>query len=185
MISRRSLLAGIPLMAFAALALVFWVGLSGEPSRLPSALLNKKVPAFALPPIAGSPWSGVASADLAKGQITLINIFASWCGPCRDEHPILLKLSQRTDITVYGINNKDDPVNAIRFLNSLGNPYAAIGADVDGRITIDWGGYGVPETFIVDGNGIIRHKVVGPLSEDIVAKIINHEIEKAKLPLAK
>ena len=112
----------------------------------------------------------------------MVNIWASWCGPCRLEHPILLELSKRTDIRLYGINNKDNADNARRFLGTLGQPYAAIGADTNGRTTIDWGSYGVPETFIVDGKGIIRFKWIGPLSPEIVAGVFASEIEKAKQP---
>ncbi len=117
-----------------------------------------------------------------KGKPVVVNKWASWCGPCRLEHPILMELSKRTDIRLYGINNKDKPENARRFLGTLGQPFAAIGADTNGRTTIDWGSYGVPETFIVDGKGIIRFKWIGPLSAEIMTGVFANEIEKAKLP---
>jgi cytochrome c biogenesis protein CcmG, thiol:disulfide interchange protein DsbE len=177
---RRALLAAIPLVGFAGLAALFWRGLSGDPSRLPSRLIGQQAPDFKLPSIAGLPLPGLQTADLKQGSITLVNIFASWCAPCRDEHPILMELSKRPDIHLVGINNKDKPDNAIRFLNALGNPYQKIGADDDGRVTIDWGGYGVPETFVVDGNGTIRHKIIGPLSPERVTSQLIPEIEKAK-----
>jgi cytochrome c biogenesis protein CcmG, thiol:disulfide interchange protein DsbE len=175
-------LALLPVLLFAGLALVFWKGLQGDPQRLPSTLIGKPVPVFTLPAIEGSETPALASADLAQGRVTLVNIFASWCGPCRDEHPLLIELSKRTDIDLVGINNKDDPENARRFLGALGNPYRSIGADRNGRVTIDWGGYGVPETFVVDGSGRIRHKIIGPISADIIIKQLDPEIEKAKQP---
>ncbi|HLA01506.1 MAG TPA: DsbE family thiol:disulfide interchange protein [Aestuariivirga sp.] len=179
---RRLGLALLPVVIFAGLALVFWKGLFGNPSELPSVLIGKPVPEFVLPAIEGSAIAGLTSADLKSGNVSIVNIWASWCGPCRLEHPILLKLSQRKDIRLYGINNKDKAENARRFLGTLGQPYAAIGADTDGRTTIDWGSYGVPETFIVDGKGIIRFKWIGPLSPEIMAGVFAAEIEKAKLP---
>jgi cytochrome c biogenesis protein CcmG, thiol:disulfide interchange protein DsbE len=185
MIMRRSIITVLPVVAFAALGVLFWKGLSGEPSRLPSPLINRQAPQFSLPPIAGSPWPGLATADLAKGKVTIVNIFASWCQPCRAEHPLLMDLAKRTDIDLVGINNKDTPENAIRFLNTLGNPYAAIGADETGRTTIDWGGYGVPETFIVDGTGLIRHKIIGGITPEILTQVLVPEVEKAKSPATK
>lgn len=179
---RRLGLALLPIIIFAGLALVFWKGLSGNPSDLPSALIGKPIPDFALPAIEGSTIPGLTSADLKSGSVAVVNIWASWCGPCRLEHPILLELSQRKDIRLFGINNKDKAENARRFLGTLGQPYAAIGADTDGRTTIDWGSYGVPETFIVDGEGIIRFKWIGPLSTEIMAGVFASEIEKAKQP---
>lgn len=161
---------------------MFWKGLFGNPSELPSALIGKPVPDFILPAIADSNIPGLASAELKSGKVSVVNIWASWCGPCRLEHPILMELSKRNDIRLVGINNKDKAENARRFLGTLGQPYAAIGADTDGRATIDWGSYGVPETFIIDGKGIIRFKWIGPLSAEIMAKVFTSEIEKAKQP---
>jgi cytochrome c biogenesis protein CcmG, thiol:disulfide interchange protein DsbE len=180
---RRLGLALLPIVIFAGLALVFWKGLSGNPSTLPSALIGKRVPVFVLPAIANSNIPGFTSAELSTGRVSVVNIWASWCGPCRLEHPLLMELSRRTDIRLYGINNKDKPENARRFLGTLGQPFAAIGADSSGRTTIDWGSYGVPETFIVDGKGIIRFKWIGPLSAEIMAGTFTGEIEKAKQPL--
>jgi cytochrome c biogenesis protein CcmG, thiol:disulfide interchange protein DsbE len=181
----RSLLTAIPVLLFAALALLLWRGLSGDPSTLPSTLINKPVPAFSLPPVEGLNVPGLSDADLRKGKVTVVNIWASWCGPCRAEHPLLVQLASRTDLVLVGINNKDDPANAARFLGALGQPFAAVGADTTGRATIDWGGYGVPETFIVDGLGIIRHKHVGPLSEEILAGPFAAALAKAATPLAR
>jgi cytochrome c biogenesis protein CcmG, thiol:disulfide interchange protein DsbE len=180
---RRLGLALVPVCIFAGLALVFWKGLSGNPSELPSVLIGKPVPEFSLPAIAGTDIPGLTAADLRSGQVSLVNIWASWCGPCRVEHPLLMELSKRTDIHLYGINNKDDADNAKRFLGTMGQPFAAIGADKNGRTTIDWGSYGVPETFVVDGRGIIRFKWIGPLSPETISTTLSQEIEKAKQPL--
>ena len=174
-------LALVPLALFTVLAAVFFIGLKGDdPSIVPSALIGQKVPAFELPPIDGMTLPGLASADLARGRVTLVNVFASWCGPCRVEHPVLMELAKRGDIAVVGINYKDEPENARRFLTSLGVPYQAIGADPGGRASIDWGVYGVPETFVVDGTGIIRFKWVGPVSDERALKRLEAAIRDAK-----
>src|SRR5438105_702467 len=161
---RRPWLVLLPIALFIALAVLFYRGLSGNPSEIPSVLIDKPVPEFALDPIEGLAVPGFGSSDLSKGQITLVNVWASWCVPCRNEHPLLIELAKRNDIRVYGINYKDDAENARRFLGSLANPFAAVGADRTGRVAIDWGVYGVPETFIVDGRGIIRFKWIGELT---------------------
>jgi cytochrome c biogenesis protein CcmG, thiol:disulfide interchange protein DsbE len=179
----RRFITLLPVLLFAGLALLFWKGLSGDPSSLPSTLINKPVPAFSLPAVSELNVPGLSDDDLKTGKVTVVNIWASWCGPCREEHPLLLELSKRTDIILVGINNKDDPANAARFLGALGMPFSKVGADTTGRVTIDWGGYGVPETFIVDGKGIIRHKHVGPLTAEIIATTFDAEIKKATQPL--
>jgi cytochrome c biogenesis protein CcmG/thiol:disulfide interchange protein DsbE len=171
----------LPVMAFAALAAIFIVGIrSGDPSRVPSVLIDRPVPEFSLPPLEGAGVPGVGSKDFTKGRVTLVNIWASWCGPCRLEHPILMTLKQREDLDVVGINYKDNPVQALQFLDRLGQPFAAIGVDEKGRAAIDWGVYGVPETFIVDGSGTIRFKWVGPLTEEAVAKELAAAIDRAR-----
>jgi cytochrome c biogenesis protein CcmG, thiol:disulfide interchange protein DsbE len=180
---RRLGVALIPIFIFAGMALVFWKGLYGNPSELPSVLIGKPVPEFSLPAIAGSTVPPFGAADLKSGTVSLVNIWASWCAPCRLEHPLLAELAKRTDIRLYGINNKDEASNALRFLGTMGQPFAGIGADENGRTTIDWGSYGVPETFVVDGKGIIRFKWIGPLSPEIVSGKLSEEIEKAKSPL--
>lgn len=181
--SRRNLFLIIPVVVFAGLALLFYKGLSGDPSALPSVLINKPVPAFTLAAVDQLGVPGLSDAELKNGTVTVVNIWASWCVPCRQEHPVLMELSKRGDIRLVGINNKDEPDNARRFLGALGQPFAAVGSDRDGRVTIDWGGYGVPETFVVDGKGMIRHKHVGPLSMEDIAGPFAAQIEAAKTPL--
>ncbi|MBL8895385.1 MAG: DsbE family thiol:disulfide interchange protein [Rhizobiales bacterium] len=185
---RRSWLPLVPLIAFLGLAAIFWRGLSGNPSEIPSVLVNKPVPEFTLPPVAGlirdgQPVKGLSSQDLKQGQVSIVNVWASWCAPCRQEHPLLMELSQRPDIRLVGINQKDDPENAARFLGTLGEPFAAVGADTTGRVSVDWGVYGVPETFIVDGEGFIRFKWIGALTDTAIRDVLPREIERAKKPL--
>lgn len=178
---RRLVMALLPVVVFAGLAVLFVIGLTrDDPSRVPSVLIGKPVPAFDLPPLAGMTRNGLAvpglkSSDLAHGQTTLVNVWASWCGPCREEHPQLMALAALDGLRVVGINYKDEPENARRFLGALGSPFAAIGVDRSGRTAVDWGVYGVPETFIVDGRGIIRHKFIGPITrsayDDFLARV--------------
>ena len=173
----------LPVIVFAGLALLFWKGLSGTPNQIPSALINKPVPDFVLNPVDGMNLPGFSDEDLKKGKVTVINVWASWCAPCRIEHPLLTELAKRPDITLYGMNYKDEPQNAVEFLNTLGQPFAAVGMDRDGRAGIDFGVYGVPETFIIDGQGMIRYKHIGPLTEESIAGEMAREIENAKTPL--
>ncbi len=167
---RRRLLMLLPLALFAALAGLFLFRLSsGDPSKLPSTLIGRPAPAFALEPLEGllrdgRPVPGLSRADLDAG-VTVVNVWASWCGPCREEHPLLLELAKDRRIRLVGINYKDSPENARRFLGALGNPFAAVGVDPKGRTGIDWGVYGIPETFVVGPGGAILHKHVGPLTE--------------------
>ena len=164
----------LPLIVFASLAGLFWFALhGGDPSRLPSALVGKEVPDFALPPVDGLlekevPVSGFSAADLKTGAPTLVNVFASWCVPCHEEHPVLMELAKQPGIRLYGINYKDDAASARRFLGRFGNPFARVGADASGRVAIDFGVYGVPETYVIGGDGKIAYRHVGPLTEDVV-----------------
>ena len=174
----RRLWVLLPLIGFLALAALFYFRLgAGDPSRIPSALINKPVPAFSLPPIMEGRGEGLANGDLAVG-VHIVNVWAAWCGPCRLEHPILMRLAADKRFDVVGINYKDVAENAQRFLGTLGNPFAKVGADRQGRTAIDWGVYGVPETFVVK-DGIILHKFVGPLSEEGLATDFMPAVEKA------
>lgn len=179
---RMRLVKLIPVFLFIIIAVILWVGLGGDPKRIPSVLVGKPAPEFNLSAIKELNVPGLATADL-KDHVTLVNIWASWCVPCREEQPLLLELAKRTDIRVVGINNKDDPANAREFLATMGNPFAAIGADPAGRTTIDFGTYGVPESFLVDAQGIIRFKVIGGLTAEMVNDELPKQITLAKTPL--
>lgn len=174
----------LPLIIFVGLSAVFLYRLATNTGdAIPSALINKSVPQFSMPPIPelirdGQQVPGLSTADL-KGQVTLVNIFASWCAPCRDEHPLLVELAKDKRFRLVGLNYKDQPENARRFLGALGNPYAAIGSDSAGRTAIDWGVYGVPESFIVSKTGTILYKHVGPLTEEAIKGPIETVIAKA------
>src|SRR5690606_22948784 len=139
---------------------------------VPSALIGRPVPAFSLPPLeglsgpGGAPVPGFSDAELKRGEVTIVNVWASWCAPCRQEHPLLMELAAEPGVRLLGLNYKDNPENARRFLGALGNPFGAVGVDESGRAAIDWGVYGVPETFIVGPDGTIRHKHIGPLTPD-------------------
>jgi cytochrome c biogenesis protein CcmG, thiol:disulfide interchange protein DsbE len=177
----------LPLLFIIALVGVFFYALfSGDPSKLPSALIGKPAPQFDLPPIAGleksgQPGKGFSTADLETGEVTIVNIFASWCGPCIQEHPVLVWLKeQRHDLRLVGINYKDQPEKALQFLERLGDPYDRIGADRNGRVAIDWGVYGVPETYVVDGRGEVVYRYVGPLSEKAVREELLPAVDMAR-----
>ena len=177
-----------PVLIFAGLAAVFMTGLtSGDPSKLPSALINKPAPSIELPALEGltvngSPVPGLSSQNLAQGGLTLVNVWASWCGPCREEHPQLIELAKQKDIHLVGLNYKDQRENALRFLNALGNPYASVGVDRTGRAAVEWGVYGVPETFLISGEGTIVYKYTGPISKTALREEVMPAIEKARQP---
>jgi cytochrome c biogenesis protein CcmG, thiol:disulfide interchange protein DsbE len=181
---RRNVFVLAPLVIFAALAALFFFRLgSGDPSRIPSALIGRPVPDTALPPLAGlerdgKPIPGV-TPELFRGAVTLVNVWASWCVPCHDEVPFLLQLAEDRRIQVVGINYKDVPDNARRFLGRYGNPFVASGADANGRASIDWGVYGVPETFVIGRDGRIAFKLIGPITQDNFEKVLKPELDKA------
>lgn len=160
----------IPLLAFAAVALFFAFGLTRDPSRIPSELIDRPLPTFELPPIAGFE-QGFGSADLT-GDVVLVNIWGSWCVSCHIEHPLLMQLAQNKEIPIYGLNWKDDPQDAADWLERYGNPYTLIGADREGRVIVDLGVTGAPETFIVDRQGRVRYKHVGPITQDAWTDIL-------------
>lgn len=180
----RRMVVLVPLAVFLGLAVLFMVRLrSGDPSILPSALIGQKAPDMKLPPIAGldrdgQPVPGLDPRDFA-GAVTVVNVWASWCVPCHDEAPLLMQLSQDKRVRLVGINYKDDAGNARRFLGRYGNPFAAAGADEAGRAAIQWGVYGVPETFIVGRDGRIAYKLVGPITADNYNSVLLPQIEKA------
>lgn len=176
----RLLIFLLPLAIFLALAGVFLVQLySGrDNSVVPSALLGEPAPETDLPPLEGTGIPGLSSKDFA-GKVTLVNVWGSWCVPCRQEHPLLIELAQDERIVIAGLNYKDRPENALRYLGDLGNPYDVIGVDHSGRAAIDWGVYGVPETFLVGPDGTIRYKHVGPFTPESVTQELMPQIEKA------
>ncbi|MES2750152.1 MAG: DsbE family thiol:disulfide interchange protein [Pseudomonadota bacterium] len=181
---RRSWLMILPLIAFALLAGLFWFRLgAGDPARIPSALIGRPAPQTKLPPLEGLVAKGaqVPGLDPAAfaGQVSVVNVWASWCVPCHDEAPLLLQLAQDKRIRMIGINYKDTQDNARRFLGRYGNPFGAVGADSNGRASIEWGVYGVPETFVVGRDGTIVHKLIGPITPENLSGALKPAIEKA------
>jgi cytochrome c biogenesis protein CcmG/thiol:disulfide interchange protein DsbE len=172
--ARKSKLGWViaPLLIFGALVGLFAFALqTGDPSKLPSALLGKPAPVTQFPPVEGlieadKPVPGFSSAELANGRPSVVNFWASWCVPCADEQPLLVELQQRTGVALYGVNYKDDAVSARRFLGRYGNPFKAVGTDGTGRGAIEWGVYGMPETYVLNGKGQIVFKHVGPISPE-------------------
>ena len=181
---RRRALVLIPLVAFLALAALFMFRLgAGDPARIPSALIGRPAPPTSLPPLPalerdGKAVPGIDSVDF-KGEVTVVNVWASWCVPCREEAPLLMNLAADRRLRVAGINYKDEPDNARRFLGRYGNPFAANGIDRNGRTAIEWGVYGVPETFVVGRDGHIAYKLIGPITPDNLDKALKPAIEKA------
>jgi cytochrome c biogenesis protein CcmG, thiol:disulfide interchange protein DsbE len=183
-VGRRRVLVLAPLAVFALLVLLFLIGLfAGDPSRIPSALIGHPAPQTALPPVAGLDRDGAPVPGLDpssfKGAVTVLNVWASWCVPCHDEAPLLMQLAQDQRLRVVGINYKDEADNARRFLGRYGNPFIAAGADQNGRAAIEWGVYGVPETFIIGRDARIAYKLVGPITPDNFGSVLVPEIEKA------
>jgi cytochrome c biogenesis protein CcmG, thiol:disulfide interchange protein DsbE len=181
---RRPWLMTLPLAGFVALAVMFWYGLhDGDPSRIPSALIGRPAPQTALPALEGLVNDGtqVPGLDPAmfKGKVSVVNVWASWCVPCHDEAPLLTQLRQDKRLQLVGINYKDAPDNARRFLGRYGNPFGIVGVDGNGRAAIEWGVYGVPETFIVGRAGTIVYKLVGPVTPENFDVVLKAEIEKA------
>jgi cytochrome c biogenesis protein CcmG, thiol:disulfide interchange protein DsbE len=178
------LMMALPLIAFAALAALFWFRLgSGDPSRIPSALIGHPAPPTTLPALDGLVRSGTPVAGLDpsvfKGRVSVVNVWASWCVPCHDEAPLLTELGRDSRLQIVGINYKDSPDNARRFLGRYGNPFGIVGVDANGRASIEWGVYGVPETFIVGREGTIVYKLVGPITPDNINTVLRSEIDKA------
>jgi cytochrome c biogenesis protein CcmG/thiol:disulfide interchange protein DsbE len=181
---RVSFLMVLPLILFLGLAALFWFRLgSGDPSKIPSALIGRPAPQTVLPPLEGlasdgKPVPGINPAAFA-GKVSIVNVWASWCVPCHDEAPLLTELGKDKRLQVVGINYKDSAENARRFLGRYGNPFGMVGVDGNGRAAIEWGVYGVPETFIVGREGKIVYKLVGPITPDNLDSVVKAEIEKA------
>ncbi len=176
----RFWIAVIPLVLFAALAGVFLMNIGKDSSVVPSALLDKPAPDFQLPPLPGRD-QGLSRADISKGEVSVLNVFASWCIPCRAEHPLIKRLAREADVPVYGLNYKEkDPQDGVNWLAELGDPYTAVGMDLSGRTGIDFGVYGVPETFIIDGSGQIRYKHVGPVTNEVLEEVLLPKIAELK-----
>jgi cytochrome c biogenesis protein CcmG, thiol:disulfide interchange protein DsbE len=181
---RRSWMVALPLIAFLALAALFWLRLgSGDPSRIPSALIGRPAPQTELPPLPGLVNNGaqVPGLDPAvfKGKVSVVNVWASWCVPCHEEAPLLTELGKDKRLQMVGINYKDAPDNARRFLGRYGNPFGLVGVDGNGRASIEWGVYGVPETFVVGREGTIVYKMVGPVTPANFDNVLRAEIDKA------
>lgn len=182
---RRTFLVALPLIAFIGLALLFFLRLgSGDPSKIPSALIGRPAPQTVLPPLDGLQANGAQVPGLDpstfKGKVSLVNVWASWCVPCHDEAPLLNELAKDKQLQMVGINYKDAPDNARRFLGRYGNPFGSVGVDANGRASIEWGVYGVPETFIVGREGTIVYKLVGPITPDNIKGVLVPELEKAR-----
>lgn len=175
----RYALFALPLIALVALVAIFATSIDRDAGLVRSVLIDKPAPQFTLAPVEGLDVPGFDTAALT-GEPTVVNVFASWCIPCRDEHPLLEALKAETGIRMFGINHSDAPENARAFLAELGNPYDAVGADRDRRVSIDWGVYGVPETFLVDANGVITFKHVGPLTPAAIENELLPAIERAR-----
>src|SRR5256714_7216307 len=180
----RSWPMALPLIAFAALAAMFWFRLyGGDPSKIPSAPIGRPAPQTALPALQGlvrdgTQVPGLDPADF-KGKVSVVNVWASWCVPCHDEAPLLTELGKDKRLQLVGINYKDSPENARRFLGRYGNPFGIVGVDGNGRASIEWGVYGVPETFVVGREGTIVYKLVGPVTPTNFDRVLKSEIEKA------
>jgi cytochrome c biogenesis protein CcmG, thiol:disulfide interchange protein DsbE len=176
--TRRTLLVLVPITAFVLLSLVLAFGLTRNARDIPSVLIGKAVPEFALPPVKGRT-IGLSSADL-KGEVSLVNVFASWCVACRYEHPFFMELKKSGAVPLHGLNYKDRPDDAAAWLDRIGDPYSRTGADLNGRVAIEWGVYGVPETFVVDRGGHIAFKHIGPINQEILADTILPLVERLR-----
>jgi cytochrome c biogenesis protein CcmG/thiol:disulfide interchange protein DsbE len=175
---RRRLLHAGPVAGFVGLSAVLGWGLTRDPRELPSTLIGRPVPDFNLPPVQGRKL-GLSSGDL-RSEVSLVNFFASWCVACRAEHPLLMAMARSGAATVHGINYKDAPADAARWLDMLGDPYTRTGADRDGRVGIEWGLYGVPETYVVSADGRVMHKHAGPLTEQVRETTIMPLVERLR-----
>ena len=178
---RNARVVALPVAIFVIVAALFAYALTNsDPSKLPSALLGKPAPTADLPAMPGISVPGFKAEDLKRGDVTVVNFFASWCVPCVQEHPNLTTLKQKSGVRLVGINHKDPEPGGLKFLQRYGNPYDAVGVDANGRASIEWGVYGMPETFVVDGKGRIIYKHIGPITPETLQRIVLPAIEKAK-----
>ena len=168
----------LPLLAFAAIVAVLAAGLTLNPREVPSPLIGKAVPQFSLPAVRGRTL-GLSSADL-KGEVSIVNVFASWCVSCKDEHPVFMQMKRERLVPIHGLNYKDRPEDAQKWLDDLGDPYTRTGADIDGRVAIEWGVYGVPETFVIDRDGRIAYKHIGPVTPRLLDETLRPLIAKLR-----
>lgn len=169
-------LVALPPLLFAALALTFWIGMQRGDEALPSAIAGAAAPPVTVVPLGEG--AVTTEAMLRAPGVKLVNFWASWCAPCRAEHPLLKQLAE-AGVVIHGINYKDKPANALGFLAELGNPFATMGAD-EGRMALDWGVYGVPETYVIDGDGTVLARVAGPLTEQEIARVVRPALDAAK-----
>ncbi|HXI87308.1 MAG TPA: DsbE family thiol:disulfide interchange protein [Parvularculaceae bacterium] len=173
------LAAVVPLLLFLGVGAFFALGLHRDPKLIPSTLIDRPLPEFSLPAVDGLDVAGLSSDD-AQGEITLINVFGSWCVSCRIEHPVLLKLAQSGAVKIYGVDWRDKPGDGAAWLDALGNPYARVGDDAEGRVAIDLGTTGAPETYVVDQQGRVRYKQVGPITPEVWNKTLKPIVEHLK-----
>lgn len=169
----------LPVVLFVGLAVALGWGLTRDPGAIPSALIGKPVPDFALLPVQGRRL-GLSDTDL-RGEVSLVNVFASWCTACRAEHPLFMRLAQSGTVPIHGLNYKDRPADAAGWLATLGDPYTRTGADLDGRVGIEWGVYGVPETFVVSADGTIAYKRIGAVTPEVLKETILPLVEQLRL----
>lgn len=168
----------VPLAVFAAIAVLLAVGLTLNPREIPSPLIGKAVPQFELPPVRGRTL-GLATADL-KGEVSIVNVFASWCVSCKEEHPVFMQMQRERLVPIHGLNYKDRPEDAEKWLDDMGDPYTRTGADIDGRVAIEWGVYGVPETFVIDRQGRIAYKHIGPVTPKLLDETLRPLIARLR-----
>lgn len=167
-----------PLVVFAGIAALLAFGLTLNPREIPSPLIGKPVPRFELPPVRGRTL-GLASADL-KGEVSIVNVFASWCVACKEEHPVFMQMQREGLLPIHGLNYKDRPEDAQKWLDDMGDPYTRTGADIDGRVAIDWGVYGVPETFVIDREGRIAYKHIGAVTPKVLDETLRPLIARLR-----
>jgi cytochrome c biogenesis protein CcmG/thiol:disulfide interchange protein DsbE len=177
-VATRRLVVLLPVTLFAVLAGLLAWGLTRNATDIPSALIGKAVPEFSLPPVQGRTL-GLSSSDLRR-EVSLVNVFASWCVACREEHPVFMQLAASKKVPLHGLNYKDRPDDAAQWLDTMGDPYTRTGTDLNGRVAIDWGVYGVPETFVINADGHIAYKHIGAVTEQALNETILPLVERLR-----